>query len=70
MIIKSNKATYANFMQDNINFEEVTSNKYLEIDIHHRLKWNYNIEKMINGRWKAYFGIENNCKLAKPYDMG
>ena len=44
------------------NVEEVTSYKYLEIDIHHKLNWNYNIEKKIYGGWKAYFGLENNCK--------
>ena len=47
---------------DNINLEEVTSYKYLIIDIHHKLNWNYSIEKMINAWWKSYFGIENNCK--------
>lgn len=62
MIIKS-KDTYANFMYDNSNLEEVSSYKYLGIDIHHKLNWNYSIEKMINGEWKAYFGLENNCKM-------
>ena len=62
MIIKYKKYTYANFIYDNRNIEEVTSYKYLGIDIHHKLNWNYNIEKMINGGWKAYFGLENNCK--------
>ena len=62
MIIKSKKDTYANFMYDNSNLEEVSSYKYLGIDIHHKLNWNYNIEKRINGGWKAYFGLENNCK--------
>ena len=53
MIIKSTKDTYANFIYDN-----------LGIDIHHKLNWNYNIEKMINEGvgWKDYFDIENNCK--------
>ena len=37
MIIKSKKDTYANFMYDNNNFEEVYSYKYLKIDIHHKL---------------------------------
>ena len=37
--------------------------KYLGIDIYHKLKWNYSIEKRINGGWKAYFGPENNCKM-------
>jgi len=44
--------------------EEVSSYKYLGIDSHHKLNYNYSIEKMINGGWKAYFGLENNCKLA------
>ena len=59
MIIKSKKDTCANFLYDNRNLEEVSSYKYLGIDIHHKL--NYNIEKIINGGWKAYFGLENNC---------
>jgi hypothetical protein len=42
--------------------EEVPSYKYLGIDIHHKLNWNYSIEKRINGGWKAYYGLENNCK--------
>ena len=45
MIIKSKKDTYENFIYDNRNIEEVTSYKYLGIDIHHKLNWNYNIEK-------------------------
>ena len=53
MFIKSKKVTYANFVNDNRNLEEVTSYKYLGIDIHHKLKWNYSIEKRINGGWKA-----------------
>ena len=43
MIIKSKKDTYANFIYDNRNLEEVTSYKYLRIDIHHKLNWNYSI---------------------------
>ena len=45
MIIKSKKDTYANFIYDNRILEEVTSYKYPKIDIHHKLNWNYNIEK-------------------------
>ena len=45
MIIKSKKDTYANFIYDNRNLEEVTSYKYLRIDIHHKLNWNYSIDK-------------------------
>jgi uncharacterized membrane protein YvbJ len=62
MIIKSNKITYDTFVYDNNNLEEVNSYKYLGIDIHHKLNWNYSIEKMIIGGWKSYYGIENNCK--------
>jgi hypothetical protein len=64
MIIKSNNITYDTFVYDNNILEEVPSYKYLGIDIHHKLNLNYNIEKMINGGWKAYYGLENNCKLA------
>jgi len=52
MIIKSKKETYANFMYDNNNLEEVYSDKYLGIDIHHKLNWNHSIEKRINGGGK------------------
>ena len=62
MIIKSRKDAYANLIYDNRNLEEVTYYQYLKIDIHHKLNWNYSIEKRINGGWKAYFGLENNCK--------
>jgi hypothetical protein len=64
MIIKSNKIPY-DTVYDNNNLEEVTSYKYLGIDIHHKLNWNYNIEKRIIGGWKAYYGLENNCKSAE-----
>ena len=33
------------------------------IIIHHKLNWNYSIEKRIIGGWKAYYGLENNCIL-------
>ena len=48
MIIKSKKDTYANFIYDKRNIEEVTFYKYLGINIHHKLNWNYNIEKTIS----------------------
>ena len=44
--------------------EEVSSYKYLGIDMHHKLNWNYSIEKRITRGWKAYFGLENSCKAA------
>jgi hypothetical protein len=62
IIIKSNKITYDTFLYDNNNLEEVTSCKYFGIDIHHKINWNYSIEKRIIGGWKAYYGLENNCK--------
>jgi hypothetical protein len=37
MIIKYNKITYDTFVYENNNFEEVTSYKYLRIDIHHKI---------------------------------
>ena len=58
MIIKSKKDTYANLIYHNRNLEEVTSYKYLGIDIHHKLNWNYSIEKMINGGWKAFLVLK------------
>ena len=58
MIIKSKKDTYANFIYDNINIEEVTSYKYLRIDIHHELNWNYNIEKKDEWRLKIFFVLK------------
>jgi hypothetical protein len=48
IIIKSNKIPYDTFVYDN-NLEEVTSYKYLGIDIHHKLNWNYSIGKKIIG---------------------
>jgi hypothetical protein len=62
MIIKSKNITYDTFVYDNNNLEEVPSYKYLRIYIHHKINWNYNIEKRINGGWKTYYGLENNCK--------
>jgi hypothetical protein len=60
-IIKSKKITCnVTFVYDNNSLEEMPSYKYLEIDIHHELNMNYSIEKMINGGWKAYHGLENN----------
>ena len=62
MIIKSNNITYDTFVYDNNNLEEENSYKYLEIDIHQKPNQNYSIEKRIIQGWKAYYGIENNCK--------
>jgi hypothetical protein len=61
MIIKSNNIPYDTFVYHNNNLEEVTPYKYLGIDIHHKLNWNYSIEKRIIGGWKVYYGLENNC---------
>jgi len=62
MIIKSNNIPYDTFMYEKNNLEEVSSYKYLGIDIHHKLNWNYSIEKMIIRGWKDYYGLEKNCK--------
>jgi hypothetical protein len=62
MIIKSKRITYNTFVYDNNSLEEFPSYKYLGIDIHHKLNWNYIVKKRINGGWKAYYGIQNNCK--------
>jgi len=48
MIVKSKRITYDTFFYDNNSLEEVPSYKYLGIDIHHNLNWNYSIEKRIN----------------------
>jgi hypothetical protein len=64
MIIKSKRITYGTFVYDNNSLEEVPSYKYLGINIHHKLNWNYSVEKRINGGWKYYYVIKNNCKLA------
>ena len=61
MIIKSNKISYDTFLYENNNLGEVISYKYLGIDIHDKLNWNYSIEKMITRGWKAYYGLEKNC---------
>jgi hypothetical protein len=58
MIIKSKKIPCANFMYDNNNLEEVSSYKYLKINLCRKLNWNYRIEKRINEMWKSYYGFE------------
>jgi hypothetical protein len=63
IIIKLKMITYVNFRYANNNVEEVILFKYLEIYLHQKLNWNYSIEKKINGGWKAYYGLENSCKL-------
>jgi hypothetical protein len=64
MIIKYKRITYDTFVYENNSLEKVSSYKYLGIDIHHKLNWNYSIEQRINGGWKYYYGLENNCKSA------
>jgi hypothetical protein len=63
MIIKSKNITNDTFIYDNNNLEEVSSYKYLRIDIHYKLNLNYCIEKRVNGGWKFYCELEKNCKL-------
>lgn len=58
MIIKSKMITNTNFVYDNTSLEEMTSYKYIWLDLHHKLS--HSIE---NGWWEAYIGLENNCKL-------
>jgi hypothetical protein len=48
----------------------VTSYKYLGIDLHHKLNWNYIIKKRIIGGWKSYCGLENNCKSTSIFEVG
>jgi len=55
MIIKSKNINYDNVNYDKNYLDKVSLYKYLGIDIHHHLKWNYSIEKMIMGGRKAYY---------------
>jgi len=55
MILKSKKITDPNFVYGNNNFKEVNSYKYLGVDVHNKIHWNYNVEKMINGEWQNLF---------------
>jgi hypothetical protein len=67
MIIKSKRITYDTFVYDNNILEEVPSYKYIGIYIHHKLNWNYNIEKKINGGWKTYMGSKT---IVNEYTFG
>ena len=58
MTIKSNRISYDTFIYDNNNLEKVTSYKYLGIDIHHKLNWNYSIKKKIIGDEKLIMGLK------------
>jgi hypothetical protein len=49
MIIKSKSITDYTFVYENGILEKVPSYKYLGINIHQKLNYNYRIEKMING---------------------
>ena len=40
----------------------MNSYNYLGIYTCHNLNSNCSVENTINGGWKAYFGLENNCK--------
>jgi len=48
-VMISKKTNYDTFIYDNNYLEKVSSYKYIGIDIHHELKWNYSIEKRIIG---------------------
>jgi hypothetical protein len=62
VIIQFKRITYNTFVYDNNSLAEVPSYKNRGNNIHHKLNWNYSVYKRINGLWKAYYGIENNCK--------
>jgi hypothetical protein len=47
----------------------VSSYKYLGINIHYKLNWNYRIEKKVDGGWKDYYGLEN-IVINGPLAMG
>jgi len=67
MIIKSKNINHGNYVYDNNFLEYVSYYKYLGINFHHQLNWNYRIEKRINWGSKAYYELENNCKLINIY---
>lgn len=69
MIIKSKKITQSSFIYDNRSFEHFSSYKYFGIEFSHQLNWNYSIEKLIIGGWKAYYELENNCNLVDIYSL-
>ena len=59
VIIKSNNIPYDTFIYDNNNLEEVTSYKYLGIDIHHKLNLNYlTLRKGLLGDGKFIMGLK------------
>jgi hypothetical protein len=58
MIIKSNKITYGDFVYEKHILEDVPSYKYLGIYIHHKINWNYSIEKRINGGGNLIMGLK------------
>lgn len=60
MIIKSKNITHGNFVYDNHCLDHISSYKYFGIDFPHQ--WNYSIEKIIIGGWKAYYELQNKCK--------
>ena len=61
MIIKLKNTNYNNFIYDNNYLEKIYPYKYLGINIHNQLNWNYSIEKRIIRGWKCYYRLENNC---------
>ena len=65
MTIKSQNITYANLIYENNNQQLEGCEKYLGINIHDKVNWNYNIVEVINGGWKYYYRLENNCKLVE-----
>lgn len=67
LIKKSNDLQKNKVGDINNNLEEVTSHKYVIIDPHHKLNWNYRIKKRKNGGLKYYYHLEYNCKLVDLY---
>jgi hypothetical protein len=51
-------------MYNNNSFEEVNSYKYIIINLHNDLSWNYIIKKNIQ---EDYNTVEDNCKSTCPY---
>jgi len=49
IIIKSKKVTHPDITYDHNHLEDINSYNYLEVNIHQKLDWKYNVEKRING---------------------
>jgi hypothetical protein len=68
MIIKSKKIIYPLILYGDNTHEEFQCYKYLGIIFICYLDWNDNVENIIIGGLKAYYGFKNKCRNAKLSD--